>query len=134
MRLFTNEQHDQLVKNGSAEYSGQDHRPVVKWFTPDANATWLVTEIVDEETAFGLCDLGQGFPELGYISLEEIISFRGRLNLPIECDQSFTATHSLSVYAEAAQSNRCIIEDESKLHNAQERLKKSNKHKPPELK
>ena len=39
-------------------------------FTPDAGATWLLTEIDpdDHDHAFGLCDLGQGFPELGYVS------------------------------------------------------------------
>ena len=51
-----------------------DFFPVVKLFTPDANATWLLTELdpVDEDCAFGLCDLGLGFPELGYASLNEI--------------------------------------------------------------
>ena len=47
--------------------------PVVKLFTPNAGATWLQCEIDREgdDRAFGLCDLGQGFPELGYVSLTE---------------------------------------------------------------
>jgi hypothetical protein len=39
--------------------------PCRKLFTPDANATWLLTEIDPEEPdrAFGLCDLGLGSPD-----------------------------------------------------------------------
>ena len=39
----------------------------MKLFTPDANATWLLTELdpVEPDRAFGLCDLGLGYPELG---------------------------------------------------------------------
>jgi hypothetical protein len=41
-----------------------DFPPVVKLFTPDAGTTWLLTEIDpdDPDRAFGLCDLGSGFP------------------------------------------------------------------------
>ena len=48
--------------------------PVVKLFVcVGGNATWLLTEL-DPETniAFGLCDLGHGFPELGYVDLTEL--------------------------------------------------------------
>ena len=34
-------------------------------------------------TAFGLCDLGLGCPELGYVSLNELRTVRGKLRLPI---------------------------------------------------
>lgn len=60
-----------------------DHFPVVKLFTPDAGATWLLSELAaDGDTAFGLCDLGLGCPELGYVSLTELRRLRGRLGLP----------------------------------------------------
>jgi hypothetical protein len=47
-----------------------DFEPVVKIFTPDGNATRLLTELdpIGEHLAFGLCDLGLGEPELGYVS------------------------------------------------------------------
>ena len=50
--------------------------PVVKLFTPDASATWLLTELdpADPDLAFGLCDLGLGCPELGYVRLSELES------------------------------------------------------------
>lgn len=40
-----------------------------------AAANWYVAEYDPEEMlAFGLCDLGQGFPEWGYVSLRELDS------------------------------------------------------------
>ena len=58
----------------------------MKLFTPDAGATWLLTEIdlKDPDIAFGLCDLGLGYPELGSVSLSEIAALRGKLGLPVE--------------------------------------------------
>jgi ParB family chromosome partitioning protein len=44
-----------------------DPAPVVKFFNPMDAATWLATELgEDEDTMFGLADLGFGCPELGY--------------------------------------------------------------------
>jgi hypothetical protein len=99
MELFTKSQFEQLLDNGRNR--DQDHIPVVKLFTPDANCTWLVSEIDPEEPdiAFGLCDLGFGFPELGNISITELRSVRGKLGLPVERDFSFTAKYPMSVYA-----------------------------------
>ncbi|WP_425493027.1 DUF2958 domain-containing protein [Aquilutibacter rugosus] len=67
-----------------------DSAPVLKLFTPDAGATWLLSAIDREEHdhAFGLCDQGLGFPELGWVSLQELSTVRGRLRLPIERDRA----------------------------------------------
>lgn len=105
--LITDEQRMQLVANGrqSIENTDSDPPPVVKLFTPDSGATWLLTEIDphDEDRAFGLCDLGQGFPELGYVSLQELASLRGRWGLSIERDLYFTANKPISAYAREAR-------------------------------
>ena len=78
---------------------------MVKLFTPDAGATWLLTEIDpdDHDHAFGLCDLGLGYPELGWVSLAEIATVRGRLGLPIERDLHLAAQKRLSAYAREAR-------------------------------
>jgi hypothetical protein len=85
-KLITKAQMAKLIENGrksqEAQRKGQnfDPMPVVKLFTPDAQATWLLTE-VDPDTpdiAFGLCDLGLGFPELGSVSLAEIGTWQTR--------------------------------------------------------
>ena len=72
---------DKLLANGRKTAAGNtnDPYPVVKVFTPDAYATWLLTEIDPHEPgrAFGLCDLGVGAPELCYVSLSELVTVRG---------------------------------------------------------
>ena len=58
---------------------------------------------------FGLCDLGLGYPELGYVSLTEITSVKGRLGLPVERDLHFVADKPLSAYAEEARVKGRIV-------------------------
>lgn len=105
--LITDELCAQLLVNGQQSLAdeGFDPPPVVKLFTPDAGATWLLTEIDpdDDDHAFGLCDLGLGFPELGYVSLAELATARGRLGLPVERDLHFKADKPISAYAREAR-------------------------------
>ncbi len=105
--LIPNEYLERLLANGARSAAGEDIDPVpvVKLFTPDANATWLLTELdPDRPTiAFGLCDLGLGCPELGSVSLDEIASVRGPLGLPVERDEHYAETRTLSVLAKLAR-------------------------------
>jgi hypothetical protein len=107
--LFTQAQLERLLENGRRQDAVRgtadelDLMPVVKLFTPDGGATWLLTELdADRDTAFGLCDLGMGFPELGCVSLAELQSVRGKLGLPVERDRYSEATKPLSAYADEA--------------------------------
>ena len=113
MKLFTEAQRRELIANGERSAAGEqtDPRPVVKLFTPDAGATWLLSELdpSDPERAFGLCDLGLGFPELGYVSLAELAAVRGRLGLPVERDLHFAADRPLSAYAAEAERHGRIV-------------------------
>lgn len=112
MDLFTKAQHDALLANGRRAAAGEDidPKPVVKLFTPGAQAAWLLTEINPHhpDIAFGLCDLGVGCSEIGYVSLAEIAEVRGVLGLPVERDLFFEADKTLSEYAALAQSRRFI--------------------------
>ncbi|WP_198970477.1 DUF2958 domain-containing protein [Xylophilus sp. ASV27] len=105
--LITDEQRAQLLANGqqSIENPAFDPPPVVKLFTPDAGATWLISELDPEDAsrACGLCDLGQGFPELGWVSLTELQALRGPLGLPVERDLYFRADKPISAYAREAR-------------------------------
>lgn len=108
MKLLTPDQREQLLANGRANAGREDTTdflPVVKLFTPWAGCTWLLSELdpIDEETAFGLCDLGMDCPELGRVSLAELESVRGPGGLRIERDLYFSADKTLSAYAEEAQ-------------------------------
>ena len=111
MTLLTPTVRRQLLANGEAQAAVRggpdelDLHPVVKLFTPDAGATWLLTELDpdDPDLAFGLCDLGLGCPELGHVSLGELARLRGRMGLPVERDLHWKATVPLSVYAARAR-------------------------------
>jgi hypothetical protein len=86
-----------------------DFKPVVKLFSPDAQCTWLLTEIDPDGLGFGLCDLGMGEPELGYVSMLELATVRGKLGLPIERDLHFDADKPLSVYVAEARRRGHIV-------------------------
>lgn len=117
--LFTSEQREQLAANWRAtlpadprnEPNDLDPRPVVRLLTPDAHAVWLLTEL-DEANglAFGLCDLGLGFPELGYVSLAELEALRGPWGLRVERDTAFVADRPLSAYTrQALAAGRIVV-------------------------
>jgi len=123
--LFTPAQREQLLDNGRRQAAVKgtsdeiDFRPVVKLFNPVGAATWLLTEIDpdDETVAWGLCDLGMGFPEFGTVSLTELANYRGRLGLGIERDLYFEARGPISVYIAAATKAERITEDISPLQS-----------------
>ena len=112
--LITAEQRAQLLANGRARADGQerDPHPVVRLFTPDAHATWLLTELDpdDGDTAFGLCDLGLGMPALSHVRLSELASVRGPLDAPIARDFHFVAQRPLSEYVRLARLNGSITD------------------------
>ncbi len=103
---------ERLLANGRISLErDHDPLPVVKLFTPDAGATWLLTELDPDnpDIAFGLCDLGLGAPELGCVSVTELQSLRGRLGLPVERDVHFEADRPLSAYARLARAEQRIV-------------------------
>jgi len=112
-----------LQQNGSEANRGKDHYPVVKLFSPDATAIWLITELAaDKDTAFGLCDLGHDHPELGYIRLSALDSLRGEVGfrggLGVESDEAFDGNYPLSVYAQAASIRRRIVTKDEEVRLA----------------
>lgn len=111
MMLLTYELREKLLANGRRQLPLRgtdqeiDFHPVVKLFNPAGSGTWLLTEIDPESDgiAFGLCDLGLGYPELGSVSLREIAAVRLPYGLTIERDYHFTAGKTLSAYAAEAR-------------------------------
>jgi hypothetical protein len=101
-KLFTASHWRQLLRNHDRDSTNL--RPVVKLFTPDAQATWLLFSVspAEPDLAFGLCDLGMGFPELGYVSLQELAQLRGALGLPVERDHHCSLKEKLGAYADRA--------------------------------
>jgi hypothetical protein len=112
MGLITDEQRQQLLINGKVAAEGKrgDPTPVVKLFTPDAHATWLLTELdpEDGDTAYGLCDVGLGAPELAQVKLSDLGAMRGPNKLPVLRDLHFKPTRRLSEYAAQARADGSI--------------------------
>jgi len=120
-KIFTAAILAKLAANGKATRAAQargddepDHVPVVKVFNPYGEATWLLTESDPEEPdlLFGLCDLGQGFPELGNVRRSEIENLRiqcGAYRFPLERDAYFTADKPLSAYTAEARDKQKIV-------------------------
>lgn len=111
--LIPAELRARMLDNGRRSAAGENHDPppVVKLFTPDAGATWLLTELdpANPDIAFGLCDLGLGCPELGTVSLAEIAALRGAFGLPAERDLWFAADRPLSTFAREASERGAIV-------------------------
>ena len=85
MKLLTAANRSALPVLYSQESKDLDAIVHVKFFLPGHPGTWYVTEFDGQDTFFGLADLGMGTPELGYFSLAEIESIRGRYG-PMERD------------------------------------------------
>ena len=84
----------EILENIPNLYETEDEKDplcYIKLFTPDANFAWYIIESsIDEDICYGYV-VGLD-SELGYISLEELKTIRGSLNLPIEIDLSFKPT------------------------------------------
>jgi len=113
-RALTKDQFQRMAQNHRRTSTGhlapaEAHAPVVKYFA-GGSCTWLLTEI-DPETgiAFGLCDLGQGFPELGYVSIPELCSLAtlGPWKW-VERDLHFSSDKSITEWAEIAASRGLV--------------------------
>jgi hypothetical protein len=112
--FITDDERTQLLANGQTRATVQDFDPlpVVKLFTPDAHATWLLAALdpADGDTAWGLCDVGIGMPELGTVRLSDLAAIVGPLNRPVLRDQHFQPTRTLSEYTRLAQLNGSILD------------------------
>ena len=111
MSFLTEQQRSQMVENGAARARGDsiDPYPVVKLYTLDASASWLLTDLdADGDQAYGLCDAGTGFPELRQVSLSALESVRGPRGMRIVADPRFKARQALSAYAADAMRDGSI--------------------------
>ena len=122
MELVTEELRQELLNNWDSE--DQDLKPVLKIFAPIGASTWMIASMNpnDNDTMYGLCDLGLGSPELGYVPLSELqqirIRFMAGVEMELERDLYFEPKHSLAVYESAAHLNKGITEDPKLLDAA----------------
>ncbi|MFU2600883.1 DUF2958 domain-containing protein [Pseudomonas aeruginosa] len=110
--LTTLEERAQLLANGAARAAGEtfDPLPVVRLFTPDAYAIWLLAALdpAYRDTAWGLIGLGIGMPALGTVKLSDLASIVGPHQRPVLRDQYFRAARPLSEYVQLGQRDGSI--------------------------
>lgn len=110
--LVTAEQRAKLLAAGAARAAGHsiDPLPVVRLFTPDAHATWLLAalDLFDGDTAWGLIDLGIGMPALGTVKLSDLAGIVGPQQRPVLRDVYFHPARPLSEYVRLAQRDGSI--------------------------
>jgi len=113
-QLMTEDERKQLLEHGRVRAAGRaiDPLPVVRLFTPDAHATWLLVSLdpADGDTAHGLIDLGISMPELGEIKLSDLASIVGPSKQPVMRDRYFRAVRPLSEYLRLAQENGSVLD------------------------
>ena len=89
MQILTKEIKKKLVSNHEAQDGTKKFKAVVKLFNPTGVRTWYLSELNPKtNTAFGLCCIHE--EELGYVDLNELLSFKGIMGLGIERDKFFT--------------------------------------------
>ena len=101
MKLMTKKIENKLT---NAVFDCENNKPHLKLFNPGGAATWLLSEYdAENKVFFGLCDLGMGHPELGYVSLDQLLQIRSPMGLKIERDMSWEPEHTLIEYARKAR-------------------------------
>lgn len=114
--LFTPEQYNLLMEHGRIANRDKDNAPVAMLTLPGTAMVWLISEIDPEEPtmAFGLCDLGMGCPELGYVSLKELTSVRHPVfGTTVYNNPFFKTNYPMSAHAAAARAHQEIVWDEN---------------------
>ena len=101
--LITQAEYKQLLANYEANKGKEDttdFKPVVKLFNAWGPQTWLISEIDYKGIFFGVCDMGQGQPELGYGHLPQVDHV---LQDKLEKDKWFVASKTVSEYGSDAR-------------------------------
>ena len=96
MKLLTQEIRKSIPKLYAQDGKGNDAVIHVKFFNPCGAGTWYATEFDGKDTFFGLVDLHE--KELGYFSLSELQSYKGKWELGIERDMHFGAGHTIGEF------------------------------------
>lgn len=113
-QLLTDDDRARLLANGVARATGQDTDPVpvVRLFTPDAHAIWLLAWLdpADGDTAHGVVDLGIGMPELGTVRISDLMSIVGPRQQPVMRDRYFQPVRRQSEYLRLAQENGSLTD------------------------
>ena len=91
MKILTKEVLEAFAKQGyCGDKEMKDIKIVLKLFNPNGAGTWYIYEKEDDDIYWGFVNLGDPeMAEMGTVSMQELMSFRGRFGLGIERDMSF---------------------------------------------
>lgn len=110
---------NRIARNAAGAEVVPDPVPILKLFNPVGPATWLASELADDDdTLFGMADLGFGCPELGAFSLCEIARIRLPYGLRIEWNTAFSSPHPLPLWAHTARRLGSLILAEAHFRSA----------------
>lgn len=87
-----------------------DHVPVVRFFAPWRQSSWLITELLPDYRLYGLYDHELEGPKRGYVHLRKLERVRGPGGLKIERDMRWRARGTLNEYSRAASKAGRIVE------------------------
>ena len=91
MKILTQEVLNAFAKQGyCGDKQMKDIKIVLKLFNPTGAGTWYIYEKEDDDIYWCFANLGDPeMAELGTISMQELMAFRGKFGLGIERDMSF---------------------------------------------
>ena len=102
MKIFTKPIEAAFAKQGkTSQKSMADIKIVMKLFNPMGAGTWYIYEKLNEDHYMAFVNLGDpDMAEIGTVSMDELLSFRGWLGLGLERDMHFDplSVTLLSVY------------------------------------
>jgi len=114
MKLLTKTIEKKLRKNSANQYK-TDNKAVLKVFNPTGSQSWYLSELDDNNVAFGICDLGFGTPEYGYVSLTELQEVKGAYGIGMERDMYFDASSLPEIMTSLEQKLPCTVPKQSFL-------------------
>ena len=102
MKIITKAIEAAFAKQGdTSQKSMADIKIVMKLFNPQGAGTWYIYEKLNEDHYMAFVNLGDpDMAEIGTVSMDELLSFRGWLGLGLERDMHFDplSVTLLSVY------------------------------------
>ncbi len=98
MNLMPKELKNKIPNIGEQDGLMNKAKIFVKYFNPVGAQTWYITEYDPSDgTMYGLCDLGMGHPELGYVMLQELEALQLPMGMSIERDIHFDTDTTLKM-------------------------------------
>jgi hypothetical protein len=91
MKIITKEVEQAFAKQGDcSQKSMEEIRIVLKLFNPQGAGTWYLYEKLDDDVYMCFANLDDPMnAEIGTVSMQELMSFKGWLGLGIERDMHF---------------------------------------------